>query len=62
VDRRWRLRYRPAQERYLAEYRPAQEASVVLENSLPDALRQLRGDLAALPAPLASALSALSTT
>jgi uridine kinase len=58
VDRRWRLRYRPAQERYLRECRPVQEASVVLENSLPDAPRHLRGDLAALPAPLARALSA----
>lgn len=62
VDRRWRLRYRPAQERYLGEHRPAQDASVVLENSLSEAPRHLRGDLAVLPAPLARTLLARSTT
>jgi uridine kinase len=60
VDRRWRVRYRPAQERYLGEHRPAQAASLILDNSLSEA-PHLRGDLAALPAPLARALLARIT-
>ncbi len=59
VDRRWRLRYRPAQERYVLECRPDECADVVLENSRPEAPRHLRGDLALLPAPLPQALAGL---
>lgn len=56
VDRRWRMRYRPAQERYLEACRPAQHADVVLENSRPEAPHRIRGDLTRLPVPLARAV------
>jgi uridine kinase len=57
VERRWRLRYRPAQERYVLECRPAQQADMVLENARPQAPRLVRGDLRGLPVSLARALS-----
>lgn len=59
VDRRWRLRYRPAQERYFLECRPDEAADVVLENSRPESPRHLRGDLSLLPPQLGRALASL---
>jgi uridine kinase len=59
VDRRWRLRYQPAQERYLRECRPVETATLVLENAASGMPLLRRGKLADLPPALGSAIRSL---
>jgi len=59
VERRWRLRYQPAQERYLRECRPDTTATLVLENATSGPPRLVHGDPAGLPPALGHAIRSL---
>jgi uridine kinase len=59
VRHRLAARYRPAQERYLAECRPRERADLVIDNNRAERPRLLRGDPISWPALLAAPLGAM---